>query len=74
MNLLLSGASVGWLRSRKRRGLGVNRYPNLQATKEGKEREPLFLKPRFPNCGATKHKFRWDKVALEELQDYIHVR
>lgn len=46
---------------------------HLQTTKQGKERGPPFLQQRFPNCGATKHDFRRDKVLLEELQDYINV-
>lgn len=35
---------------------------------EEKEREPLFLKPSFPNCGATKHNFRRGKVYLRSYR------
>ena len=73
MNLLVSSAGVSWLTSGKRRGLGIHRCPNMQATEEGKKRGTSLLKQCFPDCGATKHDFRWDKVLLEELQDYINV-
>lgn len=57
---------------REKERVRCQQVPKAASHQGGKEREPLFLKPRFPNCGATKH-FRWDKVSLEELQDYIHV-